>query len=124
MNPLCPYCGQESKIVTGDEIYCGREDLKDRYYYECLPCDAYVGTHKGTLRPYGTLANLELRKARNEAHKVFDEIWQTGRMSRTHAYSWLCRQTDIEYKSCHIGLMDLDQCNLIITIVNQYKETW
>lgn len=127
MNPICPYCGETTKLVKGDEIYCGREALKDIPFYECLPCDAHVGCHKGTTNPMGSPANYELRKARNAAHKAFDSIWKNPKitkMCRADAYSWLSRQTRIPYKECHIGMMDVKQCNLTVTIVTQYKATW
>jgi len=124
MNPICPYCGKESKLVKGEEVYCGFESLKDKPYYECLPCDAHVGCHINTLVPLGTLADYNLRKARRQAHLTFDEVWKTYGMSRNHAYSWLSRQTRIPYKECHIGMMDTGQCELVILIVNQFKDTW
>lgn len=127
MNPLCPYCGEESKLVKGNEIYCGFANLQNKNFYECLACDAHVGCHEGTSEPLGSLADFRLREARNLAHKAFDPIWKarhSRRMNRKHAYSWLSRQTGIPYKECHMGQMNIEQCELVISIINQYKETW
>lgn len=121
---LCPYCGKEPEVVKGNEVYPGRLAVKDFWFYECLPCDAHVGCHIGSLRPLGTLANFELRKARNEAHKEFDVIWHTNRMTRTLAYGWLSRQMNIDYKLCHIGMFDVAQCKQAVEIVQAYKEIW
>jgi hypothetical protein len=40
--------------------------------YLCVPCDAYVGTHKNSKdhKPLGFLANRGLREARKAAHLV------------------------------------------------------
>ena len=124
MTIKCPYCKKPAKLVKGDEIYPGRASTANKNYYECLPCNAYVGCHPNSTIPLGHLADLELRTARRQVHKQFDEIWRSGRMVRTHAYSWLSRQTGIPYKECHIGMMNKAQCESAVAIVISYKETW
>jgi len=126
MNPICPYCGKVSKLVRGDEVYCGRPGIENKWFYECLPCDAHVGCHPGTRTPLGNLANGILRRLRLKAHKVFDTIWKTPkktRMNRTMAYTWLSRQTGIPYKQCHIGMMDEVQCTQVIIIATAYLKS-
>lgn len=132
-NPICPYCNGESKLVTGLVIYPGRKDLADLSFYQCAPCDAYVGCHKGTTKPLGRLANAELRKWKSIAHRGFDAIWKgfkerrlegqemtfhypeeavrtPGRMSRGQAYKYLAESMGIEQKDCHIGMFTVQQC--------------
>ena len=125
MNPLCPYCGKESKEVLGDEIYPGRRATEKSIYYECLPCGAYVGCHKYTDRPLGTLANYELRAIRVKTHKEFDWIWNNPKltkMNRTAAYRWLARQLGIAPNDCHIALFTEKECNKVLGIVSGYKK--
>jgi len=57
----CDYCQQQAKLVTGDIIYPHRPDLYSKKIWHCEPCRAWVGTHKGTVKPLGRLANAELR---------------------------------------------------------------
>lgn len=124
MNPLCPYCGHESKKVKGTEIHCGRSSVATDTYYECLPCYAYVGCHKNTDRPLGTLANEELRRIRYMTHSEFDWIWlnpKFSKMNRTDAYHWLARQLGIKPKDCHIGLFTIKECQRAQAIVCGYK---
>lgn len=109
---LCPYCEKEAEQVTGDIIYPHRHDLKHLLFYRCEPCKAYVGCHKNSGKPLGTLANRELRDARSKAHMFFDKLWRFSwsRMSRSAAYRWLANAMKIPKEECHIGMFDLKQC--------------
>jgi|ERR1035437_5629829 hypothetical protein len=116
LTPLCPYCGEPSKLVTGLIIYPHRPDLEDRWFYLCEKDNAYVGTHKGTKIPLGRLADADLRMAKSEAHSHFDPIWQTGKKTRKEAYQWLADNMVIDVKQCHIGEFDLVQCHKVIEL--------
>ncbi len=120
--PICPYCNKRSKKVNGDSIYLYRPDLRQMIFYDCRPCDAYVGCHKNSDKPLGRLANRELRKAKSEAHLVFDPLWKEGHMNRTDAYKWLANGLSIHRDTCHIGMFDLEQCAKVVALVSQYWE--
>jgi hypothetical protein len=113
-NPVCPYCKQHSRRTDGREIYPNRPDLFKKIFYICAPCDAYVGCHPNSARPMGRLADSVLRAAKSAAHREFDKIWRSGRMSRTNAYAWLARQLRIPAHQCHIGMFDEDMCARVI----------
>jgi hypothetical protein len=117
---MCPYCGAESKKVTGRAIYPHRPDLYRKTFYQCAPCDAYVGCHPGTVKALGRLANAELRKAKSAAHRAFDDIWRNKHMSRSQAYSWLAASLGIEKKDCHIGMFDVDMCMHVVAVSESY----
>jgi len=110
LTPICNYCGNFSKLTSGAEIYPHRKDLKNLRFYSCSGCDAYVGTHKGTVKPLGRLANKELRKAKSAAHRAFDPLWKLKNMTRKEAYSWLAKELGIKKEDCHIGMFDVDTC--------------
>ena len=127
----CPYCGQQAKLVHGDVIYPHRGDLHSLLFWQCAPCDAYVGCHKngatflvnkrqvrsdGTI-PLGRLANAELRKAKSAAHAAFDPLWRSGQMTRRGAYAWLAGAIGISADDCHIGMMDVDGCKAVVDVV-------
>ena len=57
--------------------------------YYCEPCNAYVGCHKNSRKPLGTLANKELRELRIRTHEIFDPLWKSGKMTRSEAYKML-----------------------------------
>lgn len=117
---MCPYCGGKSALVGGNVIYPHRPDLHMLKFWQCAPCDAYVGCHKPNPRmgfdgtqPLGRLANAELRQAKSEAHDSFDWIWQDGHMKRKAAYAWLAKELGIPVERCHIGEFDVDMCQRV-----------
>lgn len=115
LTPICPYCKRFSKAVTGKEIYPHREDLFSLNFYSCSSCDACVGTHKGTTKPLGRLANKELRRAKSAAHRAFDPLWKFGDMKRKEAYKWLAEVLNIKLEDCHIGMFDIEMCEEVVT---------
>lgn len=60
-----------NKKVQGDVIYKRRPDLKDKNFFLCVDCNAYVGCHKNG-SPLGTVANENLRKMRSSAHRLIE----------------------------------------------------
>lgn len=123
-NVKCDYCGKPSKLVTGDIVYPHRPDLSHKQFYQCKPCQAYVGCHAGTSNPLGRLANAELRAAKSKAHAHFDPIWKKKiqrerckkKEARGKAYRWLAKQLDIKFEDCHIGMFDEQLCAKVVEI--------
>lgn len=113
---ICPYCKKPAALTTGVEIYPHKENLADDKFYICRPCDARVGVHKGTEKPYGTMAQSELRSLRTHAHKHLDRLWKNGYMTREEAYIWLAFALQVPFKFCHIGSFDKHQCSLTIAL--------
>jgi hypothetical protein len=118
LTPICPYCGQFSQKVSGQAIYPHRKDLFSKGFFQCAPCDAYVGTHNRTGQPLGTLANAYLRRLRNLAHAAFDPVWKEGKVDRTVAYAMLAKGTGIPFDACHIAMFNPAQCRQVIDLCN------
>jgi len=116
MKVTCPYCHQTAKLVIGEQIYPNSKDLHKNKYWLCVPCDAYVGTHKQTFKPLGRLANAELRRWKIRAHETFDPLWKNGNKTRSQAYYWLSQQLGIPYKFCHIAMFDIKMCSKVVKI--------
>jgi hypothetical protein len=112
----CPFCGNKAIFMSSKEFY--GKDYKTSMYV-CRPCNAYVGTHGNTTTPLGTMANAELREHRKALHDVFDPLWKSGKYSRHDAYLWLCQQLGIPQSEGHIAMLDIDQCKLLIEILNR-----
>lgn len=122
---LCPYCGGAAVFEDSAAVYRGKSY---GMIWHCRPCGAYVGVHKaGTYRyeagvridhtgtePLGRLADARTRRARKQAHEVFDGLWLSGRMKRGAAYAWLQAATGLPPERCHISHMDAKQCALVI----------
>lgn len=125
-NPLpvpteCPHCGRACSIVNNAEIY-RREFGEWPWAVLCSGCKAYVGLHPFTGIPLGTLATPEIRKARSAAKDAFNPLWQSGRMTRSAAYAWLAAAMGISnVEECHIGWFDVDQCDAVISAINNRK---
>jgi hypothetical protein len=124
----CPYCNNEASLAGGDTIYPHRPDLHFLQFWACQPCDAYVGCHKGTTRPLGRLANAELRAAKIEAHTAFDPLWKFHtfgdgyqRMTRNEAYGWLAEQLGMARADCHIGMLNVEQCQRVVEVCSKER---
>jgi hypothetical protein len=112
----CQYCGEEAVLCNGLEVYPKRPDLKGLSFWVCHPCKARVGTHKGTTKPLGRLANTQLRFWKIQAHNAFDPKWRGGVLSRREAYAWLAAELDLNPSSCHIGMFDVDTCKRVVEV--------
>lgn len=91
----------------------------------CIPCRAWVGTHPGTLRPLGRLANAELRAAKQRVHAVFDPHWQSetarGR-ARARCYQRLAADLGINPSDCHVGMFDVATCERAVAAIEQWGD--
>lgn len=113
-NPLpaptcCPYCSGAVELVSNSAIY-RREYGNWPFAYLCRQCGAYVGLHPDTDIPLGTLANAELRVARQSSKSLFHEWMEASDMGRSEAYRLLAGRLGIPVGECHFGWFDLDQC--------------
>lgn len=124
----CPYCKKVAGPTTGQQIYPHREDLWNLNFYECRPCKARVGCHKGTWAPLGAPAKGELRWARKAAHEAFDQLWRrkmaregcNQRVAREAAYLWLGEQLGLSREACHIGMMDTAQARRVVEVCKPF----
>lgn len=58
----------------------------------------------------------DLAKARIAAHAAFDPLWQSGRMTRTKAYSELARRLGIPKHMAHMQMFDKATCERVIAL--------
>ena len=103
----CPDCGDSMPLI------------KDNFgiRYKCKsPCRGSHGAHPDG-KPLGTPANSRIRKARSEAHLVFDVLWQSGKMSRVEAYAWMRSTLRLQPDEAHISSMNVAQCRSLIQAV-------
>lgn len=131
MKMNCPYCGEKASLQSSAKVYGdGFEDFGMLYVCEKYPrCDAYVGCHKGTTNPKGSLANAPLRALRKKAHFYFDALWKEKirrgtkkKLARGLAYGWLSDLLNIPRSECHIAWMDEDRCRLTIDFCKPHYE--
>lgn len=117
-NLKCPYCGEKAELVNSKEVY-GKDFGKMWICGNYPKCDSYVGCHKGTIAPLGTIANKELREKRKVCHFAFDALWKKYNLRRTDAYRWLSRKLELNIHDTHIGMFDINMCNRMIEIIKR-----
>ena len=125
---VCCYCKERTEFVDSSKVYGKSYGM----IYLCEPCNAWVGVHKGTDQALGRVANKKLREAKQRAHYYFDKISKTGLINkiwpeyipnisnRNKAYLWLSKMLKIDREYCHIGMMDLQQCNRVIEVSKKH----
>jgi len=113
-------CGSPAvDLVSNARVYAGREYGEWPYIYLCAECGAYVGVHKGTDLPLGTLADKETREARKAAKEPFMRlVRQRFGSDRSAAYAWLAGRMGIGTRYCHFGMFTEQQCNEVLRIIN------
>ncbi len=115
--PVCDYCGNPSELVRGKVMYPHIHKLHGIPMWACMPCRAWCGCHPGTEIPLGRLANSGLRKAKMAAHAAFDSKWKgKGSKVRRESYYWLSKELGIDFKDCHIGMMDEAMCARVVEV--------
>ena len=110
----CPYCSKTAVLRKASYVY--GPDTPVDYLYVCAgypDCDSYVGVHTGTTYPKGYLANSELRNKRICTHRIFDQIWKQGIMSKKDAYRWIQDIFSLSEKQAHIGFFSEYMCDLL-----------
>ncbi len=120
----CPYCGRDARIRPASYVY-GRDTIDpESFLYVCdgYPdtCDAYVGAHKESRLPKGTLANGRLRHKRILAHRALDALWKGGYLTRHSAYIWLQTKLCLREQDMHIAKFSDYYCDQTIQECNEF----
>ncbi|USL16590.1 MULTISPECIES: zinc-finger-containing protein [Bacillus cereus group] len=119
----CTFCNGEVVLTSNKELY-GKEYGNGKCYL-CRKCKASVGTHNGTTRPLGILANREMKILKKTCHDLFDITWKNKILNRTEAYKRLARLLGIKQEDCHFGHFEIDMLINAIKVLsdsNWYKQ--
>lgn len=109
----CPYCGRQAVLRPATYVYGERNLDPENYLYVCggyPACDSYIGVHKKSLRPMGTLADGNLRHKRIEAHRALNEVINAGVMTKHGLYIWLQNRLCLSETEMHIGKFSYFRC--------------
>ena len=123
VNIKCPYCGSRALLRPASVVYGSKAADPAAPYYVCArypACDAYVAAHRDTRLPMGTLADRKLRRKRIEAHKGFNQLWESGLMGKKQAYRWLQAKLGLPEQEVHIGRFSLLRCEQVIRLCKEY----
>lgn len=113
------HCGAHALLRPASVVH--GEKAKSNFLFVCSrypTCDSYVGVHKKSRKPLGTLANKELRGKRIQAHMVFNRFWE-GRMRRWQAYKWMQARLGLSSRQAHIATFSEYMCDELISICEQ-----
>ncbi|SHO54171.1 zinc-finger-containing protein [Anaerocolumna xylanovorans] len=120
----CPYCGAQAFLRPSSAVY-GINARPGESLYVCSrypACDSYVGAHRKSLLPMGSLANGDLRNKRIQAHKAFDRLWQNGIMEKWQAYQWMQAKFGLSSEQAHIAKFSEYMCDQLIHVCDQALE--
>ncbi len=99
---------------------CGTPMHLRGYNYVCpdRKCNAKHRAHPSG-KPTGIPADRQTARARMEAHKTFDQLWRSGKVSRPQAYTILRRIMGMTIEETHIGRFTWEQCQFLISRLNE-----
>lgn len=115
------HCGAHAMKRPASVVH-GTKAKAEEYLYVCSrypACDSYVGTHKKSLEPMGTLADKKLRIKRIEAHKFFNQLWESGIMQKWQAYKWMEAKFGLNRNQAHIAKFSEYMCDELISVCKQ-----
>ena len=98
------------------------DHARGKFLYVCSRypnCDRYVGIHKKSRLPLGTLAGADVRRKWIEAHRAFNRLWESGLMKKSQAYKWLQAKLGLNAGQTHIGQFSAYMCDQVIAACEQ-----
>lgn len=90
-------------------------------FYGCMKyplCDATHGAHPDG-RPLGVPGDAATKRARIDAHEIFDRVWRGGHLSRGEAYAQLARALGVD--EIHFGAMSKKECERAIEVMKRMR---
>ena len=109
---VCPFCGSPVVVSHSAQYYNG-DNTHLLYVCTNSECKAYANaSHKSTL------ADVATRRARQEAHYYFDQLYNEAQIfhSRTEAYIWLSKTLNIPSDKCHMKFFNEKTCKEVVKI--------
>jgi hypothetical protein len=103
---------------------CGAT-AQGNYLFVCSrypKCERRVAADKKLQYPYRTYADKQLRQKRIEAHKVFNQLWERGFVSKSQAYKWTQSRFGLNRDQTHIGMFSEYMCGELIKESEQFLQ--
>lgn len=125
--PVCPYCGRDAVLRPAEYVYGDDTITAGSMLYVCSgypDCNSYVGVHRGTKKPMGSLADKELRNKRIRAHRAMNRLIESGYMCKNGVYAWLSCSLNLPPKETHIGCFSDYMCEQTIMECERVLENW
>lgn len=124
------YCCECKQVVNArftdwKEVYPHLRELPYHNFYICDKCKNFVGVHKGTNIPLGTIPTKEIKEYRKKIHSIIDPIFLKSKdkhFTRKNIYRFLSEKLNKQY---HTALLSCkEDCEKVIKCLNDYKEVF
>lgn len=100
MAPVCPTCGLPAKeSVTNFGVR-----------HDCCGLWSWGGK---------ALVDARTHRARERAHRYFDQLWKSGLVGRGRAYRLLSQETGWPEAECHMSVMPFERADQVPDIARQ-----
>ena len=119
----CPYCHSPALLRPASVVHGDRTSDPNGKLYVCArypACDSYVGAHRGSLLPMGTLANKALRRKRMEAHTALQRVVASGIMTKKQMYRCIQAEFGLPAEEAHIGKFSELRCQQVIDLCSRF----
>lgn len=94
-------------------------------YWATTRCPGSHSAHKKDGSPMGVPATAKVKRARNNAHRAFDALWNGPRrlMKRKAAYRWMRRTMKLSKDEAHIAMFDERLCAQLVSHVHHFRQS-
>ena len=119
----CPYCHANASLRPASVVYGLNRRSQGKFLYLCdrwPACDAYVGAHRSSLLPMGTLADKGLRRRRMAAHAALRRVVDSGLMTKKQLYRCIQAEFGIPEEEAHIGKFSELRCQKVIDLCDRF----
>ena len=119
----CPYCGSRAYLRPAFVVHGSQTEDAEAKLYVCArypTCDSYVGAHRDTRLPMGTLADPARRRKRMEAHAAMERMREDGLMTRKQTYRWLQTQLGLPEEDTHIANFQEYRCQKVVDLCDGF----
>lgn len=123
----CSYCGEYAELISSDKMFSNSPSYPNKFFYRCVPCNAYVPCYEGTKTPMGRLADRDLRKAISDAKRAYYDVINFKIRNGTSKQSafrstkiWLAHKLHIPTEGLNFNMMTHDECLRAETFCKNY----
>lgn len=119
----CHLCQSPVRLVHNREIF--NEEAGDwPYAYMCTKCKAYVGLHRRTDVPLGTLATPKTHELRSHIKYLVNRLFRPASGEPlSKMYADFSNLVNIPSHRCHVDFFDEETCKSVLKTLNEALKT-
>ena len=120
----CCECKKEvqARFTDWKEVYPNLRELPYHNFYICDVCKNFVGVHKGTNIPLGTIPTKEIKEYRKKIHSIIDPIFiksKDKKRTRNNIYKFLSNAINKEYHTAELST--IEDCEKILFLLKSIE---